>query len=421
MLVVASMIGTGIFTTSGFLLRDLGSPGAVLIAWVIGGLLAFCGATSYAELGAAVPRSGAEYALLGRIYSPAIGFAFGWTSLVVGFAAPIAASAIAFGQYLGAAIPGAPPLLSAILLIAGLSVLHTLRLETGSAWQDGLTLAKIALIVALCLGGIFTGDVTRLVSSGEAPLFQALISPELAVGLIFVSYAYSGWNAAAYVAGEVRDPGRVLPRALLAGTAIVTLSYVALNVMYFSAAPAAALTGVVEVAAVAASHAFGEGAGRLVSFVIAFGLVPSTGALLMTGARVTEAMGRDHPLLAPLSRRTTGGAPAVSIALQSLLALVMVLSAGFDTLLTYVGFTLTVAAALTAAGVIVLRRKEPGLHRPHRAWAYPLTPLVFVGASAWMTVQALRERPVIAVFGLATIGTGLVLYFLLRLRSPRKG
>lgn len=420
LLVVATMIGTGVFTTTGFLLRDLGSQPAVLMAWLLGGLAAACGSLAYAELVAALPHNGGEYRLLGRIYHPALGFIAGFVSLVVGFAAPIAASAIAFGEYLNLALGSEriPPLVSGIALVIGASVLHSIRLATGSRVQDLFTLLKALLILLFILGGVFAIVPERLLGAGEPPMLEALFSPAFAVGLIYVSYAYSGWNAAAYVAGEVRDPGRRLPIALVVGTLTVTLLYLGVNAVFLGAAPPEELAAANErVGHVAAIHVFGESGGRLLSGLIALGLVSTVGALVMTGPRIYEAMGRDYPAMAWLARRVDGGGPLIAIRLQSVLAILMLITASFETLVSYAGFTLSVFAALTVAGVFVLRAREPELIRPYRTWGHPFTTLAFMALMGWMVLHAIHERPLVVAIGAATVGVGWLAYRLAR-RSP---
>lgn len=413
LLVVATMIGTGVFTTSGFLLRDLGSEPAVLLAWLVGGLASGCGALAYAELVAALPHNGGEYQLLKRIYHPAIGFIAGFTSLVVGFAAPIAASALAFGEYLNLALGSEllPASVTGALLILGASIQHALRLETGSRFQDLLTLLKILLILLFILGGLWSGSPQRLLGDGDPPVAQTVLSPAFAVGLIYISYAYSGWNAAAYVAGEVQDPGRWLPVALLAGTSIVTLLYLGVNAVFLAAAPAEELAAANEgVGHVAASALFGETGGRWLSGLIALGLVSTVGALIMAGPRVYEAMGYDYPAIAVLARRRQGRGPVFALALQSGLALLMLLTSTFELLVSYAGLTLSFFTALTVAGVFVLRRREPDLERPYRTWGHPFTTLAFILLMAWMILHAIHERPWVVVSGAATIGFGWLTY-----------
>lgn len=413
------MIGTGAFTTSGLLLADLRSAPAVIAAWLLGGLLAMAGALSYAELVAAMPENGGEYYLLGAIYHPALGFASGVVSLFVGFAAPIAASAIAFARYLHAVFPAVPELPAAVALVVLMCAAHAWRVRLGSGIQDALTAFKIGLIVVFVLAGAFAlRDPLRLVA-GERSLVEATLSPSFAIALVYVTFSYSGWNAATYVAGELRDPARTLPRALIAGTLVVTVLYVAVNVVFLASAPPDELRGVVEIGHVAAVHLLGPSAGAVLSIVIALGLVSTVGAFIMTGTRVLEAMGREHGPLALFARRATGGAPFVAVWMQGAIAIALVLTASFDALLGYIGFTLSIFAALTVLGVVVLRLRSPDLARPYRAWGYPITPLAFVALMLWMIVRSLFERPIVGLAGLATIALALGLYALTRLVARR--
>ncbi|ADC64015.1 APC family permease [Allochromatium vinosum] len=417
LLVIATMIGTGVFTTTGFLMRDLGSQPAVLMAWLLGGLAAACGSLAYAELVAALPHNGGEYRLLGRIYHPALGFIAGFVSLVVGFAAPIAASAIAFGEYLNMALGSdrLPPVVSGLVLVVGASILHSVRLSAGSRVQDLFTWLKLLLILLFILGGLFAIRPERLAGQDAPPMLEAVLSPAFAVGLIYISYAYTGWNAAAYVAGEVRDPGRRLPIALMLGTLTVTLLYLGLNAVFLGAAPPDELAAANErVGHVAASHIFGESGGRLLSGLIALGLVSTVGALVMTGPRIYEAMGRDYRAMAWLARRVDGGGPSIAIWLQSGLAILMLVTASFETLISYAGFTLSVFAALTVAGVFVLRAREPDLIRPYRTWGHPFTTLGFLALMGWMVLHAIHERPLVVAVGAATVGAGWLAYRLAR-------
>jgi len=420
LLVVASMVGTGVFTTTGFLLRDIGSVSAVLASWGVGGAVALFGALAYAELVAALPHNGGEYQLLSRIYHPGVGFSAGFTSLVVGFSAPVAASAIAFAEYADLAFGGGvvPPLPMAIGLIVVTSAVHALEVGVGGGFQNVFTAGKILLVALFTIGGLAVGDMGRLSVETEHGFGEALLSPAFAVGLIYVSFSYSGWNAAAYVAGEVRDPKINLPRALMLGTAAVTGLYLGLNFVFIGAADVETLVAAEErVGAVAAIGLFGESAGRLLSGIIAVGLISTVGALVMTGPRVYEAMGRDHAANAILARRRVGGGPILAIALQAILSIAMVLTASFDALLTYIGFTLSFFAALTVLGVFVLRRREPSLERPYRTWGHPFTTVGFILLSGWMVVFAIIARPMVALVGIGTIAAGLVVFFALRKRD----
>ncbi len=420
LLVVANMVGAGVFTTTGLLLVDLRSSATVLLAWLFGGVLALCGALAYGELVAALPRNGGEYQLLSRIFHPAVGFVAGWISLVVGFSAPVAASALAFGLYLHAIAPQVPVTAAALVLVIALSALHAVHVTVGSRAQNVLVVAKVSLIVVFIVGGTLLGDPAQAWSGGGRAVTETVLSPAFAVGLIFVSFAYSGWNGAAYLAGEIRAPAKALPLALIGGTATVVVLYLGLNAVFLSAAPTSELTGVVEIGHVAATRLFGARAGAFLSGAIALALVSSISAMIMAGPRVYQIIGQDYRPLAFLQYRTTRGGPAAAVALQAVVAIAMVVTASFGALLTYIGFTLSLVAGLTVVGVFVLRLREPDLERPYRTWGYPVTPALFVGLSTWMVAHALVERPVVALAGLATIASGLGLYALLTLLARRQ-
>ena len=412
LLIVASMIGTGVFTTTGLLLANIPSASAVLACWALGGVLALAGALSYAELGAALPDNGGEFMLLGRIYHPAVGFTAGIVSLIVGFSAPIAASALAFSFYLERVFPGAPSLPVAVAVVCGLSALHAWRANAGGRFQVAITAAKVALIVAFIAAGLWHASPVPAQQFAAAPLVDALTAPSFAVGLVLVSFAYTGWNASVYIAGELRDPQRSVPRSLLAGTLIVTLLYVGLNLVFLRAVPADQLSGVVEIGHVAAAALYGDSGARGLSALIALGLVSTISAYVMSGPRVYEAMGNAYPRLGFLGGRGSGAkhGPIAATALQAGAALAMLATASFEDLLTYVGFTLSLFAALTVAGVVVLRVREPALERPYRVWGYPVTPAIFIGLMLWMIWNAIALRPGVAAAGFGTLAVAAALY-----------
>ncbi len=395
LLIVANMIGVGVFTTTGYMVGALKSPAAVLIAWGVGGVAAFCGALAYAELGAAIPRNGGEYQLLSRIYHPAVGFVAGWVSLIVGFSAPLAMFSMLFGTYLNGFIPAASPLGVGLGLIALLAVLHALHVGRGSRLHNLFTLTKIGLIVLFIASGIHYGDLSRL-TAAEQSTNAGLRSPMFAVELMYVSFAYSGWNTAAYMAGEFRNPSRDIPWAVLAGTGVVAILYLGLNTVFLASAPLNDLAGQEKVAQIAATSLFGQRGGNLVGFMIMAGLVSTVSSNLMAGPRVYEAMGFDYPVLQMLTKRRADGGPVIAIALQSALAAVMMLTASFDALLKYIAVTLALFAAATVLGVFLLRRREPDLPRPYRTWGYPLTPLLFLAIEIWMIAVNVHEEPVTA-------------------------
>jgi APA family basic amino acid/polyamine antiporter len=412
-LVVASMIGTGVFITTGKVAVALPSAPAILACWGLAGIAALCGALAYAELGAALAASGGEYQFLSRLFHPALGFLAAWVSLIAGFSASLALVAVAFGEHLAVFVPWLDPRLSGALLIVLTSALNVWRVRAGAVFHNAFTVGRVLLIVVFIALGLMAGDSSRLFAPGEVPLAPALVSPGFAVSFVAISFSYAGWAAAAYVAGEITDPGRVLPRALVTGTLLVTLLYMLLNAVFLAAAPLAALRDRSDVGHVAATHLFGERGGLLVTAIIAIGLISTVSAAVVTGPRVYEAVGRDYPKLRFLAARRADGGPVTATALQAGLAVVMLLSASFDSLLVYIGFTLSLFSALAVAGVFALRRRKD-IVLPFRMPGYPLTPILFIALMLWMTGQALYERPGDTVAGLATMAVGLVVYRLCR-------
>ncbi len=424
--VVANMIGTGIFTTSGFIIAEVPNPWAFQFCWLIGGLFALCGALCYGELGVRCPQAGGEYAYLREAFGRRLGFLSGWISLVVGFSAPIAAAAMACTTYLlppgmstplWSWTPGGITLVSlspAALIACGtillLSLLHFHSLSLGTRVQNGLTLLKVGIILVLMIAAVFGGQGSLdhfHPSSTDAPFFSA----DWAVSLIFVSFAYSGWNAAAYLGGEIKAPEKNLPRALIGGTLLVTLLYLALNAVFLYALSPEEMAGKADVGAVAAAALFSPQAGRWLGIAIAIGLLSVLSAMIMTGPRIYFAMAKDGAFFQAFGRLSgLHRTPAASIFLQAVIAMVMVLTATFNTLLIYIGFTLSLSSLLTVAGLIRLRARHPLPPGTYRTPLYPLIPLLFLLGNGWIIVFALISQPVAAFFGLGTLVVGLLAY-----------
>ncbi|KJS30113.1 MAG: amino acid permease [Desulfatitalea sp. BRH_c12] len=434
-LVIANMVGTGIFTTSGFILAELGSPRMLLLCWLCGGFFALCGALCYGELGARYPRAGGEYVFLKESFGKPIGFLSGWISLFVGFSAPIAAAATAFATYAFQAlsIPVGEPLvlalwgvrllavspltLTAIAAIVLFSMLHYYSLHVGSNVQNGLTVFKIALVLVFILAGFLFG--TGSAANFSTPASVPLTAEKFAVALIFVSFAYSGWNAAAYLGGEIIDPRRNIPLALTLGTFAVICLYVLLNVVYIYALPAEQMQGVLEVGDKSAIALFGADISKLFSGAVAMGLLSVLSAMIMTGPRIYYAMSLDGLFFGIFGRLNMDRkTPAASIFLQAALAIGIVLTASFDTLLIYIGFTLSLCAMLTVIGLMRIRRKADRTQEIYKTFGYPITPLVFILGNGAIIFLSIQSRPVAALCGLATIAVGLVVYFFFSHRSP---
>jgi APA family basic amino acid/polyamine antiporter len=417
-LVVSSMVGTGVFTTTGLMLGELSSGWAVLAVWAVAGLLALAGAAVYAELGAMMPRAGGEYVYLTRAFHPAVGFLSGWISLVVGFAAPMAAGALAFGGYVHGLLPGVPARAAALALVVAVTGLHAREVRRAGMIQAAFTGLVVLVILAFLFAALSSPalDWARLGAVAPATQRHGGVGA-LAVALVYTAYAYFGWNAAGYVAGEIREPDRALPRALVGGTLLVTLLYVALNAIFIAAAPRNDLVDQVQVGQVAARALFGPRGGTLLSALIALALGGSVSALAMTGPRVAHAMAADGAFFAALGRTNARGAPTPAVLLQGALALAGVVTAAFEPLLVYAGFTLTLSAAATVAGAFVLRRREPDASRPHRALAWPWSGLAFLALALFMVALAVRERPVESLAGLATLAVGGVAWAAWRRRK----
>lgn len=435
-LVVASMIGAGIFTTTGFQAADLGHPGWILLLWAVGGLLAWCGALCFAELGAMMPRPGAEYVYIRETYGKSIAFMSAFVALVAGFSAPIAAALKSFMRYLAYFVPvfaDDPRILglvsasdlAAVALVWLLVAVHARGLRAGLGFTDLVTALKVLGILALILGALFSraGDAALL--THVAPRYADLSTPgffaAFATALIFVNFCYLGWNGAAYMAGEMEDPQRDLPQALLLGTALVTALYLALNAVYLYAVGVEGLAGVVEVGHVAAQALFGPAGVNAVTALLCVSILASASAMTVAGPRVYYSFGEDVPLFSALTRVSASSqAPTTALVLQGAVTSLIILSGRVDQIVSYAGFTLTLFASLAVSCVIVLRVTRPDAPRPFRAWGYPITPLLFLAVSAWTLVWAVRGRPVESVLGLATAVLGGVLCAVLTRRAPAR-
>lgn len=420
--VVANMVGTGVFTSLGFQLLDIRSGFILLALWAVGGIAALCGAMTYAELGAAMPRSGGEYNFLTRIYHPAVGFVSGWVSATVGFAGPTALAAMTFAAYSTSVFDTGENSWLEKSLAAGLVILLTLVHASNRRNSGGLqvifTLLKVGVIVIFCLAAFFAIEspqpVTFLPVAGDGAL---LTSGVFAVALIYVSYAYTGWNAATYLSSELENPQSTLPWILMGGTLVVTLLYVALNFTFLYTAPMDAMVGQVEVGFIAAQSAFGEIGGRFTGLVLAMLLISTVSAMTMAGPRVIQVIGEDFPALNTLARKNKNGIPATAIYIQSAIALLFIFSSTFESVLVFSGFTLALSSFTTVLGIFVLRWRQPELIRPYRTFLYPLPPLIYLALTGWTLVFVLISRPVEGLFGLGIITLGLVFYFISSLKK----
>ena len=431
---MSNVIGSGIFIVPAVVAQLAPSPAAMLGVWLVGGALALAGALAYAELAALRPQAGGEYVYLKEAYGPLLGFLAGWTSFVAGFSGAIAASAVGMAGILGRFVPAAAdttPIFSvslafvsltlspqsavALATIVGLSVVHSVGLGPGRVVNNLLAGAKIAvLVVVVALGfSLGRGNATHYAEGGPVALASWTFA------LIPVLFSYSGWNAAAYVSEEIRDPEKNVPRALLMGTGIVVVIYLALNMVYVYAMPLTEFPNqALRIGDVAVERLFGPGVAGAWAAASIVMIAAAISAMVLAGPRIYYAMARDG-LFFPAAARVhpRSRTPVVAIAAQAAWSSVLVLTGTFDQLVEYTGFGVVLFAGIAVFAVFVLRRKRPLEHRPFRAWGYPLAPLFFVVASLLIVVNALRESPATSGGGLLIIGLGVPFYFLWRCRN----
>jgi APA family basic amino acid/polyamine antiporter len=410
-IVIANIIGTGIFTSLGFQVAEIQSGFALLMLWIVGGIAALCGALCYGELSAALPRSGGEYHFLSRIYHPALGFMAGFVSATVGFAAPVALAAMAFGKYFTGVFGMGSPLLLSFVVVWVVAAFHLGSLQVGSAFQNVSTLVKLLLIGALIAAGSLVPAKQSISFLPAHDDTMAMFSGPFAIALVYVMYSYSGWNAAAYISGEIKRPQKTVPRSLLVGTGLVIVIYVLLNAAFLATTPLAELKGQLEVALIAGNHIFGESGGRVAGAVICLGLISSISSMTWIGPRVTMSMGEDHWLLRFLGRKNAYGIPTNAIVLQLFVVNLLLLTRSFEDVVRYTQFSLLLCSLLAVVGVIVLRFTHPEITRPYQVWLYPLPPVLFSLITIWMMFYLLRWHAAESLSGAGTALLGLFLYF----------
>ena len=435
-IVVSNMMGTGIFTTTGFLAGDLGSPFLVLSIWLVGGLIALAGALSYVELALNFPRSGGEYVYLSEAWGPAWGFIDGWVSFFAGFAAPIAAAALAISAYLGLSPTGfalaagpltlhlAPAQLTACAIVSVFTGLNFLGALAVGRLQTTLTAIKLAVVAGFLLMGFVVGggDALHFTQHTERTSNLPLIE-QFAVSLVFVLFAYSGWNAAVYVAEEVRDPEKSFPDALAAGTILVAVLYFALNVLFLYGASLEELKGVVAVGAEVAKALFGANTGRWFSLAMALSLLATVNAMCLVGPRVYYAMAQNRAFF-PMAARIhpKWKSPWVSVLMQGGASVFLIVLPTFRGLIVYIGFTLYLFTALSVLALFKFRRR-PGWKR--FAWldrTYPSVPILYIVMSVWILVFSIKGAPLPSLFALVTVlGGALVYHLCISPQRPRSG
>lgn len=411
-LVVSSMVGTGVYTSLGFQLESAPSPFSVIALWLLGGILALCGAFSYAELACMFPRSGGEYNLLSRVFHPALGFAAGVTSATVGFAAPVALAAMAFGKYSFAFLPGVSQEKRAVIALCLISLAHLGTLRLGSRVQRVIALVSLLLIVAFILANFMYAHPQPLSFFPGRGDGAYILSAPFAVSLMYVMYAYSGWNAPIYVGDEIANLRKGLSTALFMGTLIVLCLYVGLNAAFLYSTPAALMRGQLDVANVAGAFVFGSLGNKLASSLICISLLGCMSSMMWIGPRIIKTMGEDIGVLRFFEKTNISGIPVRAILAQLGLALLMLYTATFEAVLLFAQSAMLLSSLCCVVGVVVLRIKSPEIERPYRCPFCPLTPLFFAAVTVAMLVYAGIARPFAAGLGVAAFLFSIMLYFL---------
>ncbi|MEM6752096.1 MAG: amino acid permease, partial [Cyanobacteria bacterium P01_C01_bin.38] len=320
--------------------------------------------------------------------------------------------AMALGAYFKNVFPIISSTGIALAVVISVSLIHSKSKTVGSYFQQIFTILKVLLIAILIVCGLFLAQPQQLGFIPSTTDVNLIFSSPFAISLVYVTYSYSGWNAAVYLASEIEEPEKNLPRSLIGGTLIVTGLYLLLNFIFLHTTPINKLVGEVEIGYIAANHIFGNFGAKIMATLISFGLISSISSMVLAGPRVTQAIGEDIPLFKMLARKNSQGIPYLAILVQLFIVTVLILSSSFEAVLTYLGFTLTLSSFITVLGVFVYRFRYPEAHRPYQTWGYPFTPLIFLGISLWMLVYLLIDKPVESLTGMATLLVGLGVYFI---------
>jgi APA family basic amino acid/polyamine antiporter len=438
-LVISNMVGTGIFATTGFMAGDLGSAGLILACWIVGAFFAFAGALSYSELGINLPTSGGEYVYLTQAFGPEWGFMSGWISFFAGFSAPIAATALAFSDYLGHVIPALSADHASTVIGSGVFSLHLGGTQIGAAAliatfttlncfgiggaakvQNILTGTKLVMIIVFVLLAFAIGNGSWHHFSEIAVRSSKLTVPaQFVVSLLWVMFGYSGWNAATYVAEEVRHPSQTLPAALAVGTAFVAVLYLALNAVFIYSTPLEKMKGVIAVGSLSAQNLFGPQIAGIFSVLMALALASTVNAEVTVGPRVYYAMAKNRAFFSgAASVHPRFHTPVLAIFSQGLCAMLMTLTP-FRELITYIGMSLTLFTVLSVVSLLVFRRKRLGwLHLRAVDFAYPLIPVAYILVGTCMMVYGLTSQPKASLAAFGTAGIGALVYRFY-IRPPR--
>jgi basic amino acid/polyamine antiporter, APA family len=416
-LVVANMVGTGVFTSLGFQLYDIQSPFAILMLWIVGGIIALCGALVYGELGLRYPDSGGEYNYLSKIYHPLVGFMSAWVSSVVGFAAPIALAAMALGKYFDTSFDMHIGKWLGILVIILITLIHSVSVKRGASFQRYFTLIKIIFILFFIVSAFFAAPMHHTSIAPLETSWSEIFSKGFAVSLIYVSYTYSGWNAAAYVAGEIEQPQKNLPRALFLGTLFVAIIYVLTNFVFLYTTPTEQLVGKEEIGLIAAQQIFPPFMAKLFGGIISVLLISTISAMVLAGPRVIKQLADDHTAIRFLGKTNQQHSPYIAIIFQTIVSIILILTSTFGEVLTYTGFILSVFTFLTVAGIFIARAKTKEMPIAFKTPLYPITPIIFLVLSGWTLFYVAHTKTTESLYGLLTLLIGIILYLIVNNRK----
>lgn len=426
-MVIANMIGTGIFTSIGFQVMNapygIPDPFAIMFIWFIGGIFALCGAAAYAEVATTFSESGGEYYFLSKIYHPVVGFASGWVSIIVGFSAAIAALALASGDYLmpiineimGSNLPSFTPKIIAISLVILITIVQLYGVFVGGVFQNIITTLKLLFIAFLIITPfLFLPDSQRshVAFSPSSSSWDTIFSLPFAGSLVFVMFAYSGWNASSYIAGNIDNPKRNLPFSLLVGTLIVTFIYILLTGVFMYVCTFDEMRGNLAIGNIVVNKVFNSQIALVCSGLFAIALLSGINAMFIAGPRVSQKMGEDYRIFSFLKGQNKKGTPVNAVLLQTAISVSIILLFNFKMILQYIELTLSVFCLLTVIGVFIIRFRKLGNDSSLKTWGYPFTPLLFIGITIWMIVFFLREEPFRFVWSLVTILLAVIIYFL---------
>lgn len=416
-IVIANMVGVGVFTSLGFQLIDIQDYRSILSIWLVGGMLALLGSFCYAELSAAFPKSGGEYHFLRLSLGNHVGFLSGWTSAILGFSAPIAAAAHAFAKYFVNVIhTDIPPLFISASLIVAITLVHSISLNVGSKFQVYFTVGKIAIMVFFIVAGLLLSNHSIPVKNSTGDLFlgnffRDLKSQGFWIGLIFVSYAYSGWNATAYMIEDIKNPVKNVPRSIVIGTIMVIILYTFINYVFMISGPVDELKGHEDVGYLSARYIFGESGAIILSAFISFFLISTISSMIIVGPRVIKRIAQDYAAFDFFAKDTKKNIPLRALLLQSIISLVILISSSFEFIITSIGFILTIFTTLTALSVIIMRYKSPEAARPIVTPFYPMTSIVYCMFNFWIMYYTIVNRPQHVLSGLVFLVIGSFFYY----------